>query len=217
MAALPRGRVFQFSGSRGPCWDHGRTTSRLLELVGSSLGITGLSQELADTQTDVLLEWSFVDDLEESGLPDLDSKSVARVLLVAEPEFGLALAKIQALDSAVRGVLPRWASAREIQIAIEAAASGLLVFHPDGAEHVARTSDAPARASSASLEQQLSPRESEILNFLAAGLENKEIAGRLGISDYTVKFHVTSIFNKLSVSDRTEAVAVGIRRGLIVL
>jgi DNA-binding NarL/FixJ family response regulator len=85
------------------------------------------------------------------------------------------------------------------------------------AEHVARTSDAPLRPSSASLEQQLSPREGEILNFLAAGLENKEIAQRLGISDHTVKFHVTSIFNKLSVSNRTEAVAVGIRRGLIVL
>jgi two-component system, NarL family, response regulator YdfI len=128
----------------------------------------------------------------------------------------LALAAIQTVDPPFRGVLPMWATAREIQTAIEAAASGLLVFHPDMAEHLAKPSDT-ARASGASLGQQLSPRESEILNLLAAGLGNKEIALRLKISDHTVKFHVTSIFNKLSASSRTEAVAVGIRRGLIVL
>jgi DNA-binding NarL/FixJ family response regulator len=63
----------------------------------------------------------------------------------------------------------------------------------------------------------MSPRESEILNLLASGLGNKEIARLLKISDHTVKFHVTSIFNKLGVSSRTEAVAIGIHRGLIVL
>ena len=188
-----------------------------LELVGSSLGRSGLRQQLADTQTDVLLECSVLDDLEESRLPDLDSNGVARVLLVAESEFALALAAIQTVDPPFRGVLPMWATAREIQTAIEAAASGLLVFHPDMAEHLAKTSDTAPRASGASLWQQLSPRESEILNLLAAGLGNKEIALRLKISDHTVKFHVTSIFNKLSASSRTEAVAVGIRRGLIVL
>ncbi len=74
-----------------------------------------------------------------------------------------------------------------------------------------------SRASSASPGQQLSPRESEILNLLAAGLGNKEIAARLGISEHTVKFHITSVFNKLSVSSRAEAVAIGVRRGLIIL
>ncbi len=188
-----------------------------LELVGSSLGRTGLRQQLRDTQPDVLLERAALDELEESRLPDLDAKTVARVLLVAEPEFTVAQAAIQAVDSALRGVLPTWASAREIQIAIEAAARGLLVLHPDVAEHVAAISGAPSRASSASSGQQLSPRESEILNLLAAGLGNKEIAWRLKISEHTVKFHVTSIFNKLNASSRAEAVAVGVRRGLIIL
>jgi DNA-binding NarL/FixJ family response regulator len=110
-----------------------------------------------------------------------------------------------------------WATSREIQAAVEAAANGMLVFHPDVAEHVAKTSNTPPRASSVSLGQHLSPRESEILNLLAAGLGNKEIAWRLKISDHTVKFHVTSIFNKLGASSRAEAVAIGIRRGLIVL
>jgi len=188
-----------------------------LELVGSSLGRAGLSQQLADAQADVLLERSVLDGLEDSRLPDLDPQDVARVVLVAEPEFTTALAAMQATDPALRGVLPAWASAREIEIAIEAAAAGLLVLHPDVVEHLATTSGAPSRASSAAPGQQLSPRESEILNLLAAGLGNKEIAWRLKISDHTVKFHVTSIFNKLNASSRAEAVAIGVRRGLIIL
>jgi len=187
-----------------------------LELVGSTLGRTGIRQQLAETHIDVLLECSFIDDLEELRSPD-DSESVAKVLLVPAHEFGPTFTAIQEADSTIRGVLPLWASAREIQIAIEAAANGLLVIHPDVTEHVSRTSDTPSRAASAFPGQQLSPREIEVLNLLALGLGNKEIAKRLKISDHTVKFHVTSIFNKLNVSSRTEAVAVGIRRGLVVL
>ncbi len=53
--------------------------------------------------------------------------------------------------------------------------------------------------------------------MLAGGLANKEIAARLAISDHTVKFHVASILGKLGVSTRTEAVSLGIRRGLVLL
>jgi two-component system, NarL family, response regulator YdfI len=188
-----------------------------LRLVGSSLGRAGLDQLLADTQPDVLLESPSHNDLVESNWSDLSPKTVARVLLVNEHEFGVALAAIQTVHSSLRGVLPNWASEREIQTAIEAAAAGLLVLHPDVAELVATASSFASRVSSTSLGQQLSPRESEILNMLAAGLGNKEIAWRLKISEHTVKFHVTSIFNKLNTSSRAEAVAVGVRLGLIIL
>jgi two-component system, NarL family, response regulator YdfI len=128
----------------------------------------------------------------------------------------LALAAVQTEDSTLRGVLPMWATDREIHKAVEAAATGLLVIHPDVAEYVAKATDARSSRSSP-LRQSMSPRESEILNLLASGLANKEIARLLKISDHTVKFHVTSIFNKLGVSNRTEAVAIGIRRGLVVV
>jgi len=52
---------------------------------------------------------------------------------------------------------------------------------------------------------------------LAAGLSNKEIAARLKISEHTAKFHVAAILGKLGASSRTEAVSVGMRRGLILL
>ncbi len=61
----------------------------------------------------------------------------------------------------------------------------------------------------------LTPREMEVLALLADGLSNKRIAGELGISDQTVKFHVASICGKLSVANRTEAVRQAIRRGII--
>jgi DNA-binding CsgD family transcriptional regulator len=63
----------------------------------------------------------------------------------------------------------------------------------------------------------LSNREREILALLAAGLGNKQIAARLGISTNTVKTHLELLFDKLGVSNRAEAVAVGIRRGLLMV
>jgi DNA-binding NarL/FixJ family response regulator len=60
----------------------------------------------------------------------------------------------------------------------------------------------------------LSPREVEVLVLVRQGLANKQIARRLGISDRTVKSHLTSIFNRIGVSDRTQAAVWAERRGL---
>jgi DNA-binding NarL/FixJ family response regulator len=61
----------------------------------------------------------------------------------------------------------------------------------------------------------LSPREMEVLRELATGASNKEIAGRMNLSDGTVRIHVSNIFAKLDVDDRTAAVTLGLKRGLI--
>src|SRR6266850_8094568 len=66
-------------------------------------------------------------------------------------------------------------------------------------------------------EEPLTPREVQVLELLAEGLPNKAIAGRLGISDQTVKFHVSSISGKLGAKNRTDAVRRAVRRGLITL
>jgi DNA-binding CsgD family transcriptional regulator len=67
----------------------------------------------------------------------------------------------------------------------------------------------------AELSEEITSRETDVLRMLAQGLVNKEIAARLGISEHTVKFHISSILDKLGASTRTEAVTLGIRRGLI--
>lgn len=63
----------------------------------------------------------------------------------------------------------------------------------------------------------LTERESQVLQLLAKGLANKQIAGVLGISEHTVKFHISSIYSKLGVTSRTEAARTGVLHGLIIL
>jgi DNA-binding NarL/FixJ family response regulator len=63
----------------------------------------------------------------------------------------------------------------------------------------------------------LTERELEVLQQLAQGLANKQIALSLGISEHTVKFHISGIYSKLGATNRTEAVRLGVRRGLVVL
>jgi DNA-binding NarL/FixJ family response regulator len=94
---------------------------------------------------------------------------------------------------------------------VEAAAAGLVVLQAEDIETVLA---APRQARTT---ESLSPRESEVLGMLAEGASNKAIAYRLGISEHTVKFHVTSIMTKLNAGSRTEAVTLGIRQGLIML
>lgn len=67
------------------------------------------------------------------------------------------------------------------------------------------------------LVEPLTPRETEVLQLLAEGLSNKGIAVRLGISDQTVKFHVAAVSGKLGAANRTEAVRLAIRLGLVAL
>lgn len=108
------------------------------------------------------------------------------------------------------GSLPRRAGREEIEASIRAVAAGLVVLHPDAL-------DQPAPVRSSGDGGVLTPREIEVLGMLAAGLPNKAIAKKLGVSAHTVKFHVGSIMTKLHASSRTEAVTDGIRRGLIFL
>jgi DNA-binding NarL/FixJ family response regulator len=113
-----------------------------------------------------------------------------------------------ALRAGARAVLRRDASPAELVAAIEAVAAGLVVLHPQAV---------PRPAPSPSAAEPLTRREREILTLLADGLGNKVIAARLGISDHTVKAHVGAIFDKLHVGTRAEAVALGLRLGLIAL
>ena len=117
--------------------------------------------------------------------------------------------------SGLRAILPLQASAREIAVAIEAAAEGLIVLHPDAVH--SRQATGPAARPAEAPDAPLTPREIEVLRLLAEGLANKNIAWKLNISEHTVKFHIASIFTKLNVSSRAEAVTIGIRQGVILL
>lgn len=123
----------------------------------------------------------------------------------------------EALRAVGRAVLPRGATGEELVAAIEAAAAGLVVAHPDTLRTLQPVSSSGERAGAAIVEQPLTPREIEVLGMMAEGLGNKIIAARLGISEHTVKFHIASMFAKLHAGSRTEAVTIGVRRGLIMI
>jgi DNA-binding NarL/FixJ family response regulator len=121
----------------------------------------------------------------------------------------------EALRAGVRALLPRDASPAAILAAIDAAASGMALVDPQELESLLAVA-APAETAAA-VATPLTPRELEVLRMMADGAANKEVAWRLGISEHTVKFHVASILGKLNAGTRTEAVARGLRTGLILL
>lgn len=121
-------------------------------------------------------------------------------------------AETTAPEASVRAVLPLNAPAAEIIAAIFAAAADLSVLTQAQIRRLFRGRESAQRGA---LIEALTPRELQVLRMLADGLGNKEIADRLSISDHTAKFHVAQILGKLGANSRTEAVAIGIRRGLV--
>ena len=97
--------------------------------------------------------------------------------------------------------------------ALRAAANGLLAREPEPDP----SAGSGFRAAGEAAVPLLTPRELEILAALGEGLSNKGVARKLGISAHTVKFHLETIFRKLGVSSRAEAVAKGMRQGMIEL
>jgi len=132
----------------------------------------------------------------------------APLVLVGDPGWSAELFRL-----GVRAILPPDASAAEIAAAVEAAAAGLAAIDP--AELEAMLSEAPVQPVADA--GPLTPRELEVLRMLADGAANKTIAWQLQISEHTAKFHVAQILAKLNAGTRTEAVTLGIRKGLILL
>jgi two-component system, NarL family, response regulator YdfI len=180
-----------------------RNSAGVIQVVGSAASCAEYSGEDPDV---ILADWENGDELSSEicdGAPD-----AALVVMADDPGLsGVA----DALRSGVRAVLSRHASASQIVAAIEAAAAGFVVLQPSDLDGLL------VNPQPASLAEPLTPREVEVLGMLAEGQSNKSIAHRLGISEHTVKFHVTSIMGKLNAGSRTEAVTQGIRQGLIML
>lgn len=106
------------------------------------------------------------------------------------------------------GLLARDVSAVQLDLALRAVAAGLQVQAPGLAS-------LPERFGPAEETPTLTPREAEILTLVGQGLSNKAVARRLGISLHTVKFHLEALFIKLEATSRAEAVAKGLRGGVI--
>jgi two-component system, NarL family, response regulator YdfI len=193
------------------------TTNPKLTIVGSVSNLDSLSKEVVQLQPDVVL-------LDLSGNPQ--TLVWEKLLLIQEEQYPSAIIVIVDVDridleawlrSGIRAILPDTSTESEIVAAVEAVAFGLVVLHPEVIELISLKQSNLHQKGLQNPVQALTPREIEVLEMLGSGLANKAIATALNISDHTVKFHVSSIFQKLGVSTRTEAVAVGVRLGLILL
>jgi DNA-binding NarL/FixJ family response regulator len=147
-------------------------------------------------------------------LPGADGVAVARLLRAAAPEVAVLIlstfqdetAFLDALEAGARGYLLKDAAPDELHRAVLDCAAGGMPVDPALAPLLVkrdRRDDIPSR------------REREVLDLLAAGLANKEIADRLDVAESTVKTHLENIFRKFNVNDRTGAVTEGLRRGVI--
>jgi DNA-binding NarL/FixJ family response regulator len=110
-----------------------------------------------------------------------------------------------ALDAGALGYLQKSASREELLTAIRRVAQGIRCLDPEVARRLAALRLGPA----------ITPREREILSLIAGGQANKEIASHLGVSEDTVKRHVSHILEKLDVNDRAQATVEAIRRGIL--
>jgi len=115
------------------------------------------------------------------------------------------------------GVLSTNASDDELAAAVHAVGEGLWVGAPGLVKSLIRLNGRRESSSEDSLVEPLTAREMEVIQLMAQGLANKQIALALGISEHTVKFHLSSLYAKLNSTSRTEAVKRGIELGLISL
>lgn len=127
----------------------------------------------------------------------------ARILALTTYQGDADIAR--ALDAGARGYLLKHMLMTEVIAAVRAVRQGEWVIPPAVAASLARH-----RAN-----DHLTPRELEVVELMTRGLSNKEIASAIGRTDETVKIHLKSVFAKLKVTTRTEAVRVALTRGLV--
>jgi DNA-binding NarL/FixJ family response regulator len=187
--------------------------SMLANTEGTEVRVVGEAPSPTDPtalpQADVVL---LADEelLEEASIAVAEDGTQALVLISEEEH---AVSRLRAMQLKGWGVVPPDAPPEELAAAVAAAGQGLIVLPKTLTERLLQE---PA-PSVEELSEALTAREREVLDLLGRGLSNKLIARELHISEHTVKFHISSLYAKLGVNNRAEAVSRGARYGLISL
>jgi DNA-binding NarL/FixJ family response regulator len=185
-----------------------------LEIVAQVSGLT-LADDLDLYQPDaVVLDLGYpVGEQNPTRLERLETLSdVPTIILVSGADDAISV--VEATDEGTAyGLLLRETSPEMISAALWSVTAGLITIDPA----LASTLIVPEAPADEPILEALTPRETEVLQLLAEGLPNKQIAQQLTISPNTVKFHINSILTKLNAQSRTEAVVRATRSGLIIL
>jgi DNA-binding NarL/FixJ family response regulator len=188
--------------------DHGVVREGLSRLLSTAEGIEVLPTARDGAQAVAIAEEHRPDVvLMDLSMPNVNGTEATRRILSANPDVQVVILTsfsdreqiLGALGAGAVGYLLKDAEPGELIDGVRAAARGESPLHPKAAREVLTARDSAAPAG------ELTAREREVLTLLAEGMPNKRISMRLGISEKTVKAHVTSIFNRIGVSDRTQA------------
>jgi len=155
-------------------------------------------------------------------MPGMDGVEALRAIRARDPAarvlvftaFDTDERILSAIQAGAQGYLLKGAPREELFHAIRVVHAGGSLLQPAVASRLIRQA---SRGPASSLPEPLTEREIEVLQLIAQGLQNKEIAARLTISERTVKFHVSAILDKLGAGNRTEAVALAHQLGLVEL
>ena len=177
-----------------------------VEVVGESGPPSDPSPDLAASEVVLVADEELLD---ETALA-VSEDGTQGLVLVSEEEG--AVSRLRAMPLRGWGIVPPDAPPEEIGAAVAAVGQGLVVLPRTFADTA--LAEAPAAEE---LSEPPTAREGEVLGLLARGLSNKQIARELTISEHTVKFHISSLYAKLGVGNRAEAVSRGARYGLISL
>src|SRR5215217_4763853 len=186
--------------------------SMLASVEGTDVRVVGEAASSVGSEPATLSEADVVlladeESLEETAIAEDGTQAL---VLISDDE--LAVSRLRALPLRGWGVVPPDAPPEEIAAAVAAAAQGLIVVPKPLTGRLLREPPAVEE-----LSEPLTAREREVLELLSQGYSNRLIAGELHISEHTVKFHISSLYAKLAVNNRAEAVSQGARRGLISL
>ncbi|MBN1288576.1 MAG: response regulator transcription factor [Actinobacteria bacterium] len=154
-------------------------------------------------------------------MPNMDGIKACRLLKKTLPDIHVIMLTvmddeshvIEAINAGASGYILKSMPVNELLRAIKLTMEGKAMLHPSATKKL--INEFKKLADDGSGKFKLSERELEVLQLLAYGYTNKEIANKLTISQQTVKSHVIHIFQKLGASDRTEAVAIALRKGMV--
>jgi DNA-binding NarL/FixJ family response regulator len=186
------------------------TGSDDIEVVGTASNGMEAVELARETSPDVVLM--------DLVMPGMDGVEATRRLVADQPQVQVVVLTsfsdqeriLAALDAGAVGYLLKDVDPAELVRGVRAAARGESPLHPKAARSLlsSRTENRPAERTNV----ELTPREAEVLNLLRQGLANKQIARALGISQATVKAHLTSVFQRIGVTDRVQAAVWAERR-----
>lgn len=200
--------------------DHALVRRGLSELLGVDDGIE-LVGALPDGRSAAAAVVELAPDLVlmDLSMPGMDGIEATRKIMAVRPNTKIIMltsfaehAKIQAaLEAGAVGYLLKDAEPEDITRALRDAAAGGVPLSPKAAAALLPANRSKVEAAGSAL----TPREREVLALVAAGLPNKTVARRLGISEKTVKSHLTRVFTVVGVSDRTSAALWAQRHGVV--